>query len=1335
MTTGVWTISVGGIERKWIKLELHRMLVLNAPTTFYAEVELDLSNPVYFMDEVDIKRDGTTEWKGYVEGIEPYWDGTSLGGKYIQLTGRDVTMILWKKYDDDFSNFASKTAGMFGTVDPVSLLHFILHTPKSDIGIDYPYNKEGWGLDFSKSIDVERCNATWADPSLAKFELGSPEWCFSRQRGYGWSNTGRETLTEYTPASTVTTATLDPDWTVVGPAPSPYIDGNTPNQTSYVNYLKSSGVIPIGQTLLFNITPFSFSGSQTLKAVTVTVTFYNHPATIGSFNVYYWSVYLGQWVQFVWGDNDIGTGNRWVTKIYDISQYLTVISDLESADLQIKIETTNPWSWIVGGVDYFCQIAYVGMDIIQGDPNGTQTENDAFEIIFKPELLIPIGSTYVVDTNGLVGEYLLNEGTGTVIHDYSGTNSNATAHNITWVMGPLAPLVLFSGNVNSYIDCGSSFTWLTGYNSMSIDCWLDIIEIGPFVKSLIINKPNQCIIEIDEAGILWWKLYFSGTGWELNCKVGNAILQNERAHLQAVYDGFSMNLYVNNNLVKTLAKTGYLDIDGTQPTYFEFGPMYGYLADVCIYNRAIYPTITALYFECRANTAAYARNYTVEYLVNGVYAVIPNTYPAMPVTGNTTQDILISFPPISAQKVRIRLTESVSGIPWAISQIYVYKAEYIKYKPYLDTGEIDPSEPRDASPYIYKGGPYIKAFSNQLTGGNANPIGPLNVSRQRLNEAINYVVGLCSSIVVGESDVVGFSPFEWWMSYDSNNTFNIKNQKGSDKTASIIFKMDPSDPANTNLGMVDYDTFIDDTVQNVYVVGQGEQKHLQDCSIWVKSINATGLATNGQPLNTAENIVRTFFEDVVQDKTVIINDSNYPAVGNILGCGNLTINAMPRVQLKLQLAKDQYTSMQYDVGDIVQVYDTVTGIGYIDLTLGKYRITNIDITVSKDTGEDVKITLGYPNYKYEDELQTMYRNMKSYGIIGAFNSDWTAEGTDKTLLDANLISSSSQYNASAQNDKMAQNIPYDGNLWRTTSSDYDADPSSPPTITTTIDSHFLWSTTNQWFGMMANADGSIHDLIAVLIGNLIQYYNPSDPNADPTTHLVSGADAANINMFWNPHLVVDLRVLDGTYIDLANANWVYNHWNAGSGTSAGDYCRIGIASQDGSVGFWFMIVKNGSVTTPALFDVYCQWALPDGTTNFNAEDFNCNNSTLGDGFVSPNGSYMQTIIALQKYKIEIITQSDPTFIATNTPNVQFNLYTYKSILTTDNAGVELTYVQLTYPTLGICVNSQIYNMVVKPLYCEFYNLAQTNPSSGSPSGIYFYNWTTNWIVKQIEVTQ
>jgi hypothetical protein len=1339
MTTGVWTISIGGYWsggtfypnfRKYIKLEIHRMLVLNAPTNFTAQIELDPANPVYFMDEVDVFRDGNCEWKGYVEGINPSWSGTD-GNKYISLTGRDITMILWKKFNDDFSNFATKTAGMFGTVDPVALLHFILHTPKSDIGIDYPYNKEGWGLDFTASIDVERCNATWGNPANAQWQLGSPQWCFSRQRGYGWSNTSRQSIVASNPDNTVNSALLADNWTNVGGSSTPYIDGNLPNNPPYVNYVTSYNASPhYGDVVTFGIVPYSF-GANTLEAATVTITYRSRVHAdippyfdYGTFDAYIWINSIGIWQKFA---SLVGNSSgNWTTVTYNVSQFITNPLDFESANLQIKLIQAQS-VFLNYGVD----IAYISVGTLQGESNASQTQNDAFEIVFKPELLMPIGATRVQDINGLVGEYLLNEGSGTVIHDYSGTNSNATMHSgCSWFVGPVAPLVYFDGTANAYIDCGSSFTWLTGHNGFSFDCWVDITDLSALATHYLINKPNEFYVYIDNFGAITVGLYIGG--WVISTSDNDAVTQNERCHIQCLYDGFSINIYLNNAILASYSQTGYISTTSGSAD-LQIGPLKGYLADVNIYNRAIYPTITALYFECRGNTSAFAQNYTVEYLVNGLYTVIPNTYPSMPVSGNTTQDILISFPPISTQKVRMRLTAdgtTPSGVPWSLSQVYVYKTEFLKYKFYLDTGESDPSANRNDNPYYYTGGPYISAFSNQLIG-IANPIGPLNVSRQRGIDAINYVVGLCSSTEVGESDVVGFSPFEWWMSYDQYNTFNVKNQKGSDKTATVIFKMDPTDPTNTNLGMIDYKTFIDDTAQNLYVVGQGEQKHLEDCSIWVRSINASGLATNGLALNTAENIVRTFYEDVIQDKTVIITDYLYPAVGNILGCSNLTINAMPRVQLKLQLAEDQYVSMSYDVGDVVTVFDSITGIGTTDLALGHYRIMNIDIAVSIDIGEDVQITLGYPNYKYEDELQTMYRNMKSYGIVGAFNSDWTAEGTDKTLLDANLISASSQYNASAQNDKMAQTIPYDGNLWRTTSYDYGNSLSNTPTVqggqSGYVDSHFLWSTNNSWFGVMANTDGDIHDIIAVLVGNLIQYYVNS-------TTVVNGADAADINMYWNPHMVMDVRVLDGTYTDLADANWVYAHWNnsANVPASPADYCRIGIATQDGTQGFWFMIIRNATVSTPATFDVYCQWSLPDGTTNFKKASFNNTNATLGDGFTSPNGSYMQTIVALQKYKLEIVTQSDPAFIATNTPNVQFNLYTYKSIFTTDNAGLEQSYVQLTYPTLGIIVNPQIYNMIVKPLFVEFLNLIQGAPSQ-SPSGIYFYTWTTNWVIKQIEV--
>jgi hypothetical protein len=683
----------------------------------------------------------------------------------------------------------------------------------------------------------------------------------------------------------------------------------------------------------------------------------------------------------------------------------------------------------------------------------------------------------------------------------------------------------------------------------------------------------------------------------------------------------------------------------------------------------------------------------------------------MPQSVNTNRDNIISFTPISTQKIRIKLTANDSNNTWGVSQIYVYKAENTKYKLYLDTGESDPSTDPTTIPYIYTGGPYVKSFNN-LSNSSPRPIGPLNISRQRLLDAVNYIVGLCSSIEVEENNTIGFQPMEWWLSADDDNSFNIREQKGDDKSSAIIFQ------SGINLGSCDFQSWIDDSVQNIYMVGQGEQKKLEDTSLWIKSKDASGSATNGLPLIDAEKYVRTFFEDIAQDKSIIINDSDYPAIGNILGSANLTINAMPRVQLMISLTKDNYVSFDcssnsnqpnsYDVGDTISIVDSINGIGVesnknpYDLTNGIYRIQNIDVSVSEGIGEDIQITLGYPNYKFQDELQTMYRNIKSMGAVGTFNSDWSAEGTDKKLLDARLISAQSQYSVNAQNDKIAQSIAYDGNNWATIDNNI-----SESAATNTISSRFLWGT--NYFGIQSSQDNDIHRLQVALIGNLVQYYDGSN--------VIDGGDAADINMYWNPHMSMDFKICDGVFVDIAQAQWQYDHW------TSGEYTRIGLATTDGTYGFWFMFIRNNVTSDPALFDVYVQWSLPNGSTNFSIDD--CMNYPTGTNL----GSYLKTIVANQRYKIEILTQSDPKFIATQTPNVQFNLFEYKSMMTTNSQGLNLTYVQLTYPTIGICVDNQIYNMVVKPLYCELYNKAHGN--SLAPNMMYFYNFVTDWKVLQI----
>ncbi len=466
-----------------------------------------------------------------------------------------------------------------------------------------------------------------------------------------------------------------------------------------------------------------------------------------------------------------------------------------------------------------------------------------------------------------------------------------------------------------------------------------------------------------------------------------------------------------------------------------------------------------------------------------------------------------------------------------------------------------------------------------------------------------------------------------------------------------------------------------------------------------------GLASNGQPLNTAENTVRTFFVDVIEDKTVIINDKDYPAVAKILGCANLTINALPRNQVSVKVTKDLFVSMDgkpaYDVGDIVKLEDDFNNINK------SYRIQVIDVTVQEGAGEDITLTLGYPNYKYQDEMQSLYRKLKSYGIVGTFNSDWTAQGTDKQLLDARLISTQSQYSVNAQNEKIAQTMPYNGNLFSTR--EYLGDG----TYKNVTSSNFMWSTGNQWFGVQAGRDNKTHDLQVSLLGTLVQYHNG--------TQLVDGADAANIHMYWNPHLVMDIKCCDGKYYDLATSVWKYDHWKLG------DFVRIGMAKETGDFGFWFMIIKinDNSDDSTGMFDVYVQWSLENGVKNFNLAQVSYNNAA------GQNGAYLKTINANHKYKIEMVTESSPDFIAVNKPNVKFNLYEYKTTYQIDNQGVTMNYVQLAYPTMGICSDNGIYSMTVKPLFVQFKTSAYSS-NNDKAATVFFYNFQTEWKVQQVD---
>jgi len=147
--THTWTLEVNGIERKYKSLNFQRDSGL-VITEFTATVKysIDLANAGFLT--VAIKNNGVLEWFGFLEDAKPSWDDNGL---YLDLWGRDLNVILWKKWNDRYSD--SRTQGFFGAVDPVKLMQFLLRCPISD----------EVGLNYNNQTDCEANNGVWNSTS------------------------------------------------------------------------------------------------------------------------------------------------------------------------------------------------------------------------------------------------------------------------------------------------------------------------------------------------------------------------------------------------------------------------------------------------------------------------------------------------------------------------------------------------------------------------------------------------------------------------------------------------------------------------------------------------------------------------------------------------------------------------------------------------------------------------------------------------------------------------------------------------------------------------------------------------------------------------------------------------------------------------------------------------------------------------------------------------------------------------------------------------------------------------------------------------------------------
>ena len=151
------------------------------------------------------------------------------------------------------------------------------------------------------------------------------------------------------------------------------------------------------------------------------------------------------------------------------------------------------------------------------------------------------GSARAVDlADGLVAEWLFEEGEGNVVRDTSDNNNNGVLHNDPqWVDDGIGTALRFDG-IDDYVDCGTTAT-IDLTETVSLEAW-----IKP-------EKPSTGEPLIAGKGIYAYGLTWSGSAVYFYVSDGawkavSPLPLRRWSHVVGTYDGKRMLLYVNGEL-------------------------------------------------------------------------------------------------------------------------------------------------------------------------------------------------------------------------------------------------------------------------------------------------------------------------------------------------------------------------------------------------------------------------------------------------------------------------------------------------------------------------------------------------------------------------------------------------------------------------------------------------------------------------------------------------------------------------------------------------------------------------------------------------------------------
>ena len=200
-------------------------------------------------------------------------------------------------------------------------------------------------------------------------------------------------------------------------------------------------------------------------------------------------------------------------------------------------------------------------------------------------------------SNGLVGYWLMNEGTGNIVNDLSGNGNTATiSSGIVWELGKFGP-ALYNDAGGHYVNCGDMAS-IEGVGAFSVSFWaMHKTGVVPGTQFLVAKYGDSGErtfgFYATDAEYILFGVYNSSAAFDYALSLNALKTAGKWIHVVGVYDGVNVRVYVDGILGGTVGDlTGVTD-SSTEPMVLmaendngqnDFG---GMIDDVSVYNRAL----------------------------------------------------------------------------------------------------------------------------------------------------------------------------------------------------------------------------------------------------------------------------------------------------------------------------------------------------------------------------------------------------------------------------------------------------------------------------------------------------------------------------------------------------------------------------------------------------------------------------------------------------------------------------------------------------------------------------------------------------------------------------